>query len=155
MDKRKERMKRPISGKARKQRKFRYNAPNHIRRKMIAARVDDHLRYPGGDYSTIPLYPRSMPVRKGDKVKILRGRHTGHEGKVTQVSLKKLKIEVEGCVYPKADGTSIPRPLDPSNVIITHLDMSDKKRKEMVERAYAMKESLVKKVDENKDTIKP
>jgi len=112
---------------------------------MIAARVDDILRYPGGDYSTIPIYPRSMPVRKGDKVKVLRGRHTGHEGKVTKINLKKLKIEVEGCVYPKADGTSIPRPIDPSNVIITQLDMSDKKRKEMVERAYTIKESLVKK----------
>jgi len=144
-----------MSGKASKQRKFRYNAPNHIRRKMIAARVDDHLRYPGGDYSKIPIYPRSMPVRKGDKVKVLRGKHTGHEGKVTLVSLKKLKIEVEGCVYPKADGTSIPRPIDPSNVIITHLDMSDKKRKEMVERAYTIKELLLTKTDENRETKKP
>ena len=145
MDKRNKRIKRPMSKKAAKQRKFRYNAPNHIRRKMISSRVDDHLRYPDGNFSTIPRYPRSMPVRKGDKVKILRGRHTGHEGKITRVNLKKLKIEIEGAVYPKADGTSIPRPIDPSNVVITHLDMSDKKRRDIVERAYTTKESLLTK----------
>jgi len=146
MDKKREKIKRPRSKKPRKQRKFKYNAPNHLRRKMISARVDDHLRYPDGDYSKIPLYPRSMPVRKGDKVRVLRGQFRGREGKVTRVSLKKLKIEVEGCVYPKADGTNVPRPIDPSNVMIIQLDMSDRMRQKMVERAYETKKELLEKL---------
>ena len=145
MDKRKDRIKRPSSKKARKQRKFRFNAPNHTRRKMMSSRVDDSLRYPGGVYSIIPEIPRSLPVRKGDQVKVLRGKYKdpNAERKVARVNLRTMKIELEGLTYGKADDTQVPIPMDPSNVIITHLDMSDRLRQAAIKRAKDHKEKIL------------
>jgi len=56
---------------------------------------------------------------------IMRGDHTGTEGKVEQVNLKHITIVVEGVSVPKADGTEVPRPVHPSNVMITKLDLGD------------------------------
>ncbi len=157
MDKRTKRIRKPASTKASKQRKFRYTAPAHVRRKMVSSRVSEHLRYPDGDVSAIPLYPRSMPVRKGDKVRVVQGGDRGREGKITKVNLTTMKVEVEGCTYLKADQTSIPRPIDPSNITIIHLDMNDKMRQKMVNRAYVTKKSLVDKTQEKlkQGVVKP
>jgi large subunit ribosomal protein L24 len=37
-------------------------------------------------------------------------------------------IVIEGVYVTKADGTEVPRPLYPSNVMITSLDLKDKQR---------------------------
>ncbi len=80
-------------------------------------------------------YPRSLPVRKGDTVRIMRGDDRGHEGKVTDVDYKALRIYVDGATVNKADGTEVGRPIHPSNVMITKLDMSDPWRRKLIERA--------------------
>ena len=72
--------------------------------------------------------PRSIPIRKGDTVKILRGASKGHSGKVAEVDLKKGKVTVEGATIAKADGKQIPKWINASNVCITKLDRSDKRR---------------------------
>lgn len=80
------------------------------------------------------FYPRRLTVRKGDVVLVRRGGFEGHEGKVLDVDLKSLKITIDGVVYQKADNTAIPKPIDPSNVEIIKLDLSDKRRKKKFER---------------------
>ena len=74
-------MKRPKSKKPRKQRKFLKLAPLHIRRKMIAAHLSKELRE--------KYKRRSIPVRKGDEVKIMRGEFKGMIGKIVKVDTKK------------------------------------------------------------------
>ncbi len=112
------------SAKPRKQRKGRANAPLHIRHRMIACHLDRPLRL---EYSV-----RSVPVKKGDTVKILRGSEgvKGMEAKVANVDLKYLTLTLEGVTIPKADGTQKVRPIQPSNCIITKLDLSDPSRKD-------------------------
>ena len=111
------------STKARKQRKARFNAPLHKKRRMVSAHLDSALM---SEYNV-----RSLPVRKGDTVKIIRGAkdfRTG-EAKVADVNLKEMKLVIENITIPKADGTQKSKPVDPSDVLITKLDLSDPWRK--------------------------
>ena len=81
------------------------------------------------------MYPRSMSVRKGDRVLIVRG-----EGKsksatvVAKVDRKARKIYVEGFTYFKSDGTELQRPIDPSNVVIINPDWADIRRRKLLNR---------------------
>ncbi len=115
------------STKAKKQRKARAEASLHKKKRMVSAHLDSVLM---SEYNV-----RSMPVRKGDTVKILRGSpefRTG-EAKVASVDLKECKIIIENITIPKADGTQKPKPVDPSDVLITKLDLSDPWRKAKLE----------------------
>jgi large subunit ribosomal protein L24 len=115
------------SHKARKQRKSKADAPLHKRRRMVSAHLDSTLMR---EYNV-----RSVPVRKGDTVKVIRGSKDikGSENKVASIDLKKYKIIIENITIPKADGTQTERPVDPSDVIITKLDLSDSWRKRKLE----------------------
>ncbi|MDD3574414.1 50S ribosomal protein L24 [Methanospirillum sp.] len=115
-------MVRIISSQPRKQRKARYNAPHHMRGSLLHASLSKDLQ---GRYKR-----RSIRVIKGDTVKVLRGDHTGTEGKVDNVNTKSLKIVVDGVSVKKADGSEVPRPIDPSNVVITDLNLEDKRREQ-------------------------
>lgn len=115
------------SHKARKQRKARGQAPLHRRRRMVAAHLDPALIR---EYNV-----RSLPVRKGDTVKVVRGSSAlkGSENKVASVDLQSYKIIIENITVPKADGTETQKPVDPSDVVITKLDLSDSWRKRKLE----------------------
>lgn len=110
------------SSQPRKQRKFRMNAPLHIRGKFLNSNLSKELREKYGK--------RSLRVRKGDKVKISRGQFKGKVGTVEKVSIIDSKIHVSDVNLIKKDGSKVSYPLDPSNVIITTLNLEDKKRVE-------------------------
>ena len=114
------------SKQPRKQRKYRYNAPLHILRKLMSAHLSRELKK---KYNI-----RSMPLRKGDKVKIARGQFKKKTGKVEKVWTKRRKIQIENIHLIKKDGSKIPYLIEPSNVIITELVLEDKKRKQIIER---------------------
>lgn len=116
-------MKRTTSSMPGKQRKRRAEAPLHKRQRMMSCHLDRSL--------TRQYDVRSIPVRKGDTVKILRGREgvRGTEAKVANVDLKNIKISVENVTSTKADGTQKALLIDPSNCVITKLDLSDPLRK--------------------------
>jgi large subunit ribosomal protein L24 len=77
---------------------------------------------------------KSLPVKKGDTVRIVRGDHTGFEGKVNRVDLKRYRIFLEGLTREKVDGTNIFVSVHPSKVMIKNLKLDDKWRKGIVER---------------------
>jgi len=111
------------STKAKKQRKARSDAPIHLKKRMVSAHLNSALMK--------EFNVRSVPVRKGDTVKMLRGtkEHKASEAKVASVDLKSCKIIIENVTVAKADGTQKPLPVDPSDVLITKLDLSDPWRK--------------------------
>jgi large subunit ribosomal protein L24 len=108
------------SKQPRKQRKYIANAPLHLKRKMLGVNLSKSLRKTHGI--------RNVVVRKGDTVKILRGKFKGKQGKVNDVKIKMLKIYVEGIQAKKKDSSKINVPLRASNLQIIELDTSDKKR---------------------------
>ena len=111
----------------RKQRKYRFNAPLHIRRRMLCVHLTKELRQ--------KHKRRAIPVRKGDKVKILRGRFRGLLDEVTQVDYKNLKIYIKGAEAVKKDKTTkAPVAIDPSNTQIISLNLNDSKRIKAIEQ---------------------
>ena len=114
------------SKQPRKQRKYRYNAPLHTKTKFMASHLSKELKE--------KHKKRSATVRKGDKVKILRGQFKGNEGKVDRVDIKKTRVYVTGIESVKKDGTKTFYPIHPSNLLITELSINDKKRKSALER---------------------
>ncbi len=105
-----------------KQRKARFNAPSHLRSKLLSAPLSPELR---SQYRK-----RSARVIKGDTVKVMRGASAGTEGLVEEIDTGAYRIVIEGVTIPKADGTEMPRPVDPSNVQITKLNLKDSRRVE-------------------------
>lgn len=122
------------SSKPGKQRKALYNAPHHLRGKIMSAHLSDELRKVYG--------ARSMPIRSGDTVRIMRGDYKGVEGKVVRVDRKKYRIYIEGVTRQKVDGTTVYVPIHPSNVEIIKLNLDDPYRKEILERRKAAGETV-------------
>ena len=117
------------SKKARKQRKYLYNAPLHKKRKWIASHLEENL--------LLKYDRRSIPVIKGDTVKVMRGNFKGHEDKISHVNVKKQIVEIEGLTMIKADGKKIAKPIHPSNVLITKLNLTDSWRRDILERGLS------------------
>ena len=98
------------SKQPRKQRKWFINAPKHVRHKQMSVHLAEEL--------LLKYNVRSVPVRKGDTVKIMRGALKGHVDKVAKVSLKKGMVTIEKATIAKADGTQLPKWIHPSNLIL-------------------------------------
>lgn len=119
-------MRQPKSKKPRKQRKFLYNAPKHLRRKIMSAHLSKELRK---QYKR-----RSFPIRKGDEVRIMRGEFKGKSGKVVKVDTKNYRVYVEGIKKKRTVGTEYLVPIHPSKLEIIKLNLEDKKRLAALER---------------------
>ncbi|HSV49950.1 MAG TPA: 50S ribosomal protein L24 [Candidatus Acidoferrales bacterium] len=107
-----------------KQRKMLYNAPAHLRHRQMAAPLSSELTASKG--------AKTLPVRKGDTVRIMRGDNKGFEGKVSRVDLKAYRIYLEGLTREKTDGTNIFVAVHPSKVQIRNLNLDDKYRKDII-----------------------
>ncbi|MCC6054590.1 MAG: 50S ribosomal protein L24 [Thermosphaera sp.] len=118
------------SSKPSAQRKALYQMPLHLRHKLFNAMLSPELVEKYG--------VKRLPVRVGDVVRIMRGDFAGHEGKVVEVDLDRVRIHVEGVQIKKADGTPVYYPIHPSKVMIVKLDLSDKYRLKIIERRKAV-----------------
>jgi large subunit ribosomal protein L24 len=130
-----------------------FQAPDHIRYKLFAAPVSPELRKSHG--------VKTIPVRSGDTVRIMRGDHKGFEGKITRVDREKYRIYVEGLTREKVDGTTTFVPIHPSKVMITRLNLDDKWRRKILERKKGARKrieeiaekKLPEKIEEVKEEI--
>jgi large subunit ribosomal protein L24 len=114
------------SKQPRKQRKYRHSAPLHIKQKFVSAHLSKELRK---KYNR-----RSMNLRKGDGVKVMRGRFRDKTGKIEDISIKKTLVYVSGIEIAKRDGTKARCPISPSNLVITGVNMDDKMRNKSIKR---------------------
>jgi ribosomal protein uL24 len=85
-----------VSSAGRKSRAAHFQAHSTARRKIMSAPLEKELRK---KYSV-----RSLPIRKDDEVKIVRGTFKGRDGKVTQVYRRKYVIHVERINREKNNG---------------------------------------------------
>src|SRR3989344_5832009 len=108
------------SKQPRKQRKYLYNAPLHLRRRFLNATLSKELRKKIGR--------RSLSIIKDDEVKILRGQYKGKIGKVTRINIRKVRIYVDQAYRLKLDGSKSYYPIHPSNLMIINPNLKDKKR---------------------------
>ena len=108
------------STQPRKQRKFRANAPLHTKHKFLSAPLSKELRKKYGK--------RSLPVRKGDEVLIMRGSFKKKKAKISTVELKRSRVSLENIQRTKKDGTKVNVWFSPSNLRIETPFLDDKKR---------------------------
>ena len=107
---------RDITSSRRKNRSAHFNAPSHLRYKILSASLSKELRE--------KHRVRSLPIRRDDEVLIVRGSSKGTKAKVTQVYRKRWCIYIEKLVKTKANGATIRIPIHPSNVIIQKLKLT-------------------------------
>lgn len=106
------------------ERKKFYEAKLHERKNMMHVHVSKEL---GKKLNT---KKRALLVNKGDAVKIMRGSHRGKAGKVAKVNYNKLKVYLEGVSRKNAKGTEILIAFQPSNLMLTELNMSKERKGE-------------------------
>ena len=129
------------SKKPKKQRKYKAKAPLHIKRKFINASLSKELRR--------RYERRSVPLRKGDTVKVLAGKFKGKKAKISKIRAKHMKIYIEGIQKKKMDGSMVDIPLRASNLQITELDLNDKRR---FKKLRESKKTDTKKEEKKKET---
>jgi large subunit ribosomal protein L24 len=112
------------SRQTRKQRKYRANAPLHIKARFMASNLSKELRE--------KQKKRNIEIRKGDMVKIMRGEFSGKNGKINNVDIKKERVSIEGIQRQKKDGTKVNVYFHPSKLQITEL--VERKRKMKVNK---------------------
>ena len=108
------------SSKPRTSRKEYLQMNMHTRSKTIAGHLNKRLRE--------ELGTRSISLRKGDVVEIVRGSFKGKEGKITKVERGIGKIHIEKIIRKKSDGTEYNVAIDPSNIMVVGIEKGDKKR---------------------------
>ena len=108
------------SKQPRKQRKYRANAPKHLKSKFMNAHLSKDLRK---KYGT-----RSLRVRKGDKVTVTRGSFKGEKGEVQMLDVKNQKVYIDSLEVTRRDGSKSHPPVRPSNITIIELNKEDAKR---------------------------
>ncbi|MFH0889649.1 MAG: 50S ribosomal protein L24 [Candidatus Aenigmatarchaeota archaeon] len=112
------------------QRKMRLYAPLHIRKKFMKVALSKELRK--------QLKRRSMGVRSGDQVQIIKGKFKGTSGIVTSVDLKKMRVYVDTAVVKKRNGTQAQVALVTPKLRIIKLVTTDKKRQSIMETKSAV-----------------
>ncbi|KAB0360680.1 hypothetical protein FD754_004836 [Muntiacus muntjak] len=115
-----------------KNQKRHFNAPSHIRRKIMSSPLSKELR---------------------QKYNVVRGHYKGQQiGKVVQVYRKKYVIYIERVQREKANGTTVHVGILPSKVVITRLKL-DKDRKKILERKAKSRQVRKEKGKYNEETI--
>jgi len=102
-----------------------YNAPLHKKRKWISSHLAENL--------LLKYDRRSLPVVKGDTVKVMRGNYRGHEDKISKVNVRDQTVEIEGVTLTNAKGKKIAKPIHASTLLITKLNITDKWRRQKLE----------------------
>ena len=119
-----------ISSSRRVQRKRQLGASSSLKRKLMSCHLSKSLR---DQYKL-----RSLPIKRGDEVKILKGKGKGKSGKVVQVYRKKNIIYVDKVNREKQNGQTVFLPIKPSYCRIEKL-LINKDRTKTIEKRAAIK----------------
>jgi large subunit ribosomal protein L24 len=116
--------KKPSPKSPRKQRRQVQQSSMHTRKNHLNCRLDEFLQEEYG--------LRSLHVKKGDLVKIMRGQFRDTEGKVIRVDHKNMRVHLESATITKSDGKEVNTPIHPSNLMLVKLEL-DNERKKLIE----------------------
>ncbi|HZD12127.1 MAG TPA: 50S ribosomal protein L24 [Candidatus Binatus sp.] len=109
-------------------------ARNGSSKRQVSARLS-------GDLKT-RYNARTLAVRTGDSVRVIRGEFSGLEGKIDRIDRTSGRVFVEGMTREKTTaGTSSRLSVHASKVMVTNLNLSDKWRSSLLgDRAKSTKE---------------
>ena len=107
----------PQSSSPRRQRRALYNADPFQRRLRMAAPLSRELR--------ARFHQRSLPVRKGDTVRVLSGSFAGREERIAKVNRRDYTVTLDNVTLKTADEKLKPLSLNVGHLVITRLNLSD------------------------------
>jgi large subunit ribosomal protein L24 len=105
----------------RRQRRALYNATTFERRRRMTVLLSRELR--------TRFRRRSVPVRKGDTVRVLGGSFKGREERVAKIDRRAYSITLDNVTLKTADEKMKPLGLRPGRLVITRLNLSDSWRR--------------------------
>jgi large subunit ribosomal protein L24 len=108
------------SKQPRKQRKYKANAPLHIKGRMMSSKLSKELAKKHSK--------KRIEVKKGDKVIVMRGQFKKKTGNIERANRKNSKVYITGIETIKKDGSKALYPINTSNIMITELNTDDKRR---------------------------
>jgi large subunit ribosomal protein L24 len=103
-----------------KQRKYRRNAPQHVKDNLVSSNLSSKLK----DI----LETRNMQLNLGDRVEVMRGDFSGSSGIVSEIDREDQKVFIDGLEIEKQDGTKRERAFPPSNLQIQALNLEHNER---------------------------
>jgi large subunit ribosomal protein L24 len=98
----------------------------HRRFATIRSKLSENLKKEYGK--------RNARVIQGDTVKIMRGEYKNVEGKVEKVNTERSTLIIEGVQKEVAKGGKVKVHIHSSNVMISSLNMQDKKRENVIKK---------------------
>ena len=101
----------------RRQRKSYFTADTFERRRRMTVLLSRELR---GRFRR-----RSVPVRKGDTVRVLSGSFVGREERVAKVDRRRYSVTLDNVTLKTADEKLKPLPLRLNHLVITRLNLAD------------------------------
>lgn len=117
------------------ERKIYYTEKLHKKKNRLHVHLSKDLR------GKLKVKKRSLLVRKGDTVKIMRGPEKGKEAKVGDVSVIKKIVFLEGIVAKTAKGKEVPLPIEPSNLLLVSLESTPERKQIFSDDAFKKKET--------------
>jgi len=112
-----------ISSQTRVNRKKYHIADSNRRRVLMSSRIEKNFRK---NYNI-----KTIPLRKGDEVKIMRGAQKGKIGKIVQSSRKRMIIYISNATYKKKNGEDAYQPIHPSNVQVQKLILTTERKQKI------------------------
>ncbi len=101
----------------RRQRKAFYTATTFERRRRMTVPLSRDLRR--------RFHARSLPIRKGDTVRVLSGSFVGREERVAKVDRRDYTVILDNVTLKTGEDKLKALPIRPSHLVITRLNLSD------------------------------
>ena len=125
--------KKPSPKSPRKQRRKIRDAPTHAKKALLKCRLDEFLQEEYG--------LRSLVVKKGDLVRIMRGQFRDTEGKVIRVDYRTARVFLDSASITKSDGKEVNTPMHPSNLLLVKLELDDARKQLIQNKVMTVAES--------------
>ena len=101
----------------RRQRKAHYTADTFRRRRRMTVPLSRELRR--------RFHSRSLPVRKGDTVRVLSGSFVGREERVAKVDRRSYSVILDNVTLKTGEEKLKPLPIRTGHLVLTRLNLSD------------------------------
>ena len=111
----------------RRQRKALYTASPFERRRRMTVPLSRDLRS--------RFHARSVPIRKGDTVRVLSGSFVGREERVAKVDRRGYSVILDNVTLKTGEEKLKPLPIRTSHLVITRLNLSDPWRRRVLKVA--------------------
>ncbi len=113
----------------RRQRKALYTATTFERRRRMTVPLSRDLR---GRF-----HARSVPIRKGDTVRVLSGSFVGREERVAKIDRRSYSVILDNVTLKTGEDKLKPLPIRTSHLVITRLNLSDPWRRRTLKLSEA------------------